>query len=246
MTTKHLPATLTIRAAGTEPDITITTPTRDLMRDTIDPIGMDTTSYLSGTRAVNFAHDHSRLPIGKTVTLTKSAQGIRAKFRWLDSNPEARTVRAVFEDGVLGASVEFVPVTSEPNRDGGTHYAKSILTGWALTANPANVECRRVLRALGLTDRGADVDLSVTAADVRAAVHAMRDEMRADIERRLRWAMLPDDAEVLRLDGEDEDVLGGLSHAEVESALRAAMRAVKGQISEGLGRELARARGRVD
>jgi integrase len=33
------------------------------MRDTIDPMGMHVGPYLSGTRAVNFAHDHSyRLP----------------------------------------------------------------------------------------------------------------------------------------------------------------------------------------
>ena len=111
--------------------------------------------------AVNFAHDHSRLPVGKTVSLAKSPQGIRARFRWLESNPAAAAVRAAFAEGVLGASVEFVPVESEPNPHGGYHYAKSVLTGWALTANPANPQCMPMLKSLGLGRAGA-VEVDVT------------------------------------------------------------------------------------
>src|SRR5438477_9061967 len=107
--TKHLTAGVTIRATGDQPSILITTPARDLMSDTIDPEGMDVASYLNGTRAINFAHDHSRLPVAKTVTLARSAQGIRATFAWLDL-PDAQLVRRAFEAGVLGASVEFVTV----------------------------------------------------------------------------------------------------------------------------------------
>src|SRR3989304_737782 len=100
--TKHLYANLVIRAAGDEPEITITTPARDLMRDTIDPLGMDCAAYLSGTRAVNFAHDHSRLPVGRTVSLTRSPQGVRATFTWLDL-PDAALVRRAFGAGGGGA-----------------------------------------------------------------------------------------------------------------------------------------------
>lgn len=149
---KSLQFGLIIRARGDEPEITITTPTLDLMDDTIDPLGMDVSRYLNGTRAVNFAHDHSRLPVGKTLDLAKSPQGIQARFRWLEANPEVRSVRGVFEEGVLGASVELVvPPEGEAsrNRNGGRHYAKSILTGWALTSNPANPECVRITRSLG-------------------------------------------------------------------------------------------------
>src|SRR2546425_12153536 len=122
---RALPARLSIRAAGGAPTITITTPAVDLMGDTIDPRGMDIATYLGGTRAVNFAHDHSRLPVGKTLALTRSAGGIRAAWEWLDL-PDVPPVRTAYEAGVLGASVEFVIVEAEPNGEGGVHFAKSI------------------------------------------------------------------------------------------------------------------------
>lgn len=241
-TTKYLNAGLTIRATGDEPSITITTPTRDLMRDTIDPMGMDVASYLAGTRAVNLYHEHNRLPIGKTLTLAKSAQGIRATFKWLEANPEAATVRRVFEEGVLGASVEFVPEESKPNRAGGTHYVKSILTGWALTSNPANVQCVRMVKSLGLGQRD---EIDVTAADVRAAFNspAIRSWIAEEAARRVKWAMLPPDADVLTLDHEEEDVLRGLTRDDVLGALKEGLHAAA---AAGVRRAVGAALGRID
>jgi hypothetical protein len=213
MNPQSLPASLTIRALGVESEITITTPGRDLMADTIDPMGMDVTRYLNGTRAVNFAHDHGRLPVGKTLSLAQTPQGIRARFRWLDSNPEARVVRDVFADGVLGASVEFVPVEREANRSGGLHFAKSILTGWALTANPANPECVRMMKSLGLADHEPVLMLADDPADnlvafePRDLADALRavvaDQVRREVQRRSRELVgvrVPDDGAVLVLD----------------------------------------------
>ena len=260
MTTKHLPAHLEIRATGDEPEIVITTPARDLMHDTIDPVGMDCASYLAGPRAVNFAHDHARLPIGKTEYLAQSAQGIRARFRWLDeANPEARAVRAVFEEGVLGASVEFVPVETEPTRDGGVHFARTILTGWALTGNPANPQCVRMMKSLGwgvgLDDEIIDLDaipaedgidlVTVSRADVVGALReAIREQTASAVTAavaRARWTLVPPSAEVIELD--DEDVLRHLDSADVRAALREALPAM---VRESLPAARARARGRID
>lgn len=193
--TNHVMHTgLTIRATGDEPEITITTPARDLMRDTIDPLGMDVTSYLRGTRAVNLYHEHNRLPVGKTLSLAKSAQGIRCQFRWLPANPEAATVRAIFEESVLGASVEYVPVESAPNNAGGYHYAKTILTGWALTSNPANPECVRMMKSLGwgadvLALDDEDVLKNLSRADVAAALREARAWVGREVTAQLSSAL---------------------------------------------------------
>jgi len=227
MSTETLKTGFLIHAKGTAPEVTITTPTRDLMRDTIDPFGMDTTRYLAGPAAVNFAHDHSRLPVAKTTSLRRSPQGIRARFRWLD-HPDAQQVRAVFEAGVLGASVEFVSVESERNRDGGIHFAKTVLTGWALTGNPANPECVRMLKSLSVGRDYIDLDaiafndeIDVTPADV---VAALREGFAA-----------------LKVAPPDE--LVGLTASDVAAALR---EVVADEVGRGVRRAITQARGRVD
>jgi hypothetical protein len=55
---------------GSDP-ATIATKSYDLMDDSIYIEEMDTDAYMRGPRAVNFAHDHSRLP----VTRTRDARG---------------------------------------------------------------------------------------------------------------------------------------------------------------------------
>jgi hypothetical protein len=244
MRTKTLPAGVAIRATGDEPEITITTPARDLMRDTIDPLGMDVASYLRATRAVNFAHDHGKLPIGKTLSLAKSARGITAKFRWLAAaNPEAATVRAVFEEGVLGASVEFVPGETAYNSGGGCHYLTSTLTGWALTSNPANPECVRLVKSLGLAG-DAEIDLdAISHAGVLAQLGgtAFRSALAAEVRAKMA-AAVGGGADVLEL---DDDVQ--LDPAEVRDALRAAIpEMVREAVNRTLVPALKAARGRVD
>jgi hypothetical protein len=252
--TKSVPATLTVRAAGDEPEILITTPSRDLMHDTIDPTGMDVSRYLKGPRAVNFAHDHSRLPVGKTVSLTKSPQGITARFRWLDANPEARIVRAVFEEGVLGASVEFVPAESPEPRSGGYHYAKTVLTGWALTGNPANPECLRLVKSLGL--RGADADAVLLlddddeAEELEIEPHMVRDVMDEVLSGLITREVRRSAAGLLGV--REEPVLLVADHAEDELVLdaEAVVAAFAGAMESVITREVRGAvnalRGRVD
>lgn len=245
MSTKILSAGLTIRARGDEPEITITAPTRDLMNDTIDPMGMDVAGYLNGTRAVSFAHDHSSLPVAKTLTLAKSSQGIRAKFTWLGHH-DAQEVRGVFDAGVLGASVEFVPVASEPNRDGGMHFAKSILSGWSLTGNPANQSCTRMLKSLGLWRQPVDeIDLAMLSrADVLAALHegigALAQDQATAAVTRERWKLMGGGEHVLVLDDEIEV---GLTAEDVLAALRSSIGA---EVEAGVRRAINGALGRVD
>lgn len=241
MTTKALTLGLTIRALGDSPSIVITTPTQDLMHDTIDPLGMDTTRYMSGTRAVNFAHDHSRLPVAKTLGLSRSPAGIRANFEWLD-HAHAGEVRRVFEAGVLGASVEFVPVDMTPNASGGFHFSKCILTGWALTGNPANPECVRMLKSLQLSSESIFVD---------------PDDFRSALDASLGRAIARECAGAARraLGGEQEYVAladagrpaSGTAMVEVNEDLA---RLVGSTIADVVGREVRRAldaaRGRID
>ncbi len=150
-----------------EGEVTITTPDRDLMGDTINPMEMETATYLAGPAAVNFAHDHdSRLPVAKTIALTKSPTGIRAQFRWR-TDPFSREVKAAFDDGVLGASVEFIVPEDRPtpNLDGGFDFRRTILTGWAFTGNPANPRAVKLLKSMRDNLKAIDEGLSLEVVD---------------------------------------------------------------------------------
>ena len=151
MQTKQITATLTrAQSRGSEAEVTITTGDKDLMGDRIDPAGMDVTTYLSGPASVNYAHDHqNRLPVAKTTALDISAGGIRAHFQWR-SDAFSKEVKAAFDDGVLGASVEFIVPEGGAvgNEGGGFDFRKTILTGWAFTGNPANPRAVKLLKGL--------------------------------------------------------------------------------------------------
>ncbi len=153
-----------------EGEVTITTPDRDLMGDTIDHMQMETTTYLAGPAAVNYAHDHStHLPVAKTFSLTKSPTGIRAQFRWRN-DPFSREVKAAFDDGVLGASVEFIVPEGRPapNRDGGFDFGRTILTGWAFTGNPANPRAVKLLKSMRDNLKAIDEGLTLEVVDWKA------------------------------------------------------------------------------
>ncbi len=151
MQTKQITATLSrARSRGDEAEVTITTPDVDLMGDRIFPLGMSTDSFLNGTGAINYAHDHHhRLPVAKTTALDISPNGIRAHFQWR-SDAFSKEVKAAFDDDVLGASVEFIVPEGGaiPNQAGGFDFRKTILTGWAFTGNPANPRAVKLLKSL--------------------------------------------------------------------------------------------------
>ncbi len=150
MLTRQVAGTLThARSHGDEASVVITTPDLDLMSDRIDTNQMETASYLAGPASVNFGHDYkSRLPVARTLALNKNPSGIKAHFRWR-GDAFSREVKSAFDDGVLGASVEFIP-KEDPvrNEDGGFDFRKTILTGWAFTGNPANPRAIKLLKSL--------------------------------------------------------------------------------------------------
>ena len=204
---------------------------------------------------MNFAHDHSRLPVGKTLALAKSPSGIRARFTWLDGVPDVAAVHAAFEAGVLGASVEFVPVEAKPNGKGGVHFAKSVLTGWALTGNPANPQCVRMLKSLDLARRGGNFEFDLASIDAhegddqpvglsRAVVlSTLREVVPAEVARRVRSrlpALADDGRQIVALDDEIE---AGLSRDDVIGAMREAIGPMAGA---AVRRAVNAARGRLE
>jgi hypothetical protein len=185
---------------------------------------------MAGPRAVFQSHDYRRLPVARTLTLTKMPHGIRATFKWLQNDADADRVRNAFEQHVLGASVGFIVPEggAEPNAYGGYHYRRSILSEWSLTGNPANPECIRTLKALGLA-RGAD-DAGFDAVSARAARRvAIGLRLHAAVRQAVRRAGLaePGMIPVLLLADPDEQL--PLTEANVLDAIGPAMaRAITG------------------
>ncbi|MBI4254216.1 MAG: hypothetical protein HY616_04025 [Candidatus Rokubacteria bacterium] len=223
MTTKILPATLRmVRTAGDEPEAIITTPHEDLMGDEVMPEGMDTEKYMGGPRAVLFAHDMGRLPVARTVSLAKSPGGIRARFRWMDGNPDAAAVRKVYEAGALGASIGFIPHESEPlGRSRGLRFTKTTLTEWSLVPVPANPQCVALVKSLGgrTVPRGGD-GLS-------------------DAERAFNF----DEAFSAPTPVRPGEIVPGVSAADVAAALRETLPAL---VEHAVGGAIGRAQGRLD
>ncbi|MFB3073891.1 MAG: hypothetical protein ACE1Z6_01795 [Candidatus Methylomirabilales bacterium] len=170
MQTKQITATLSrARSRGDEAEVTITTPDVDLMGDRIFPLGMSTDSFLNGTGAINYAHDHHhRLPVAKTTALDISPNGIRAHFQWR-SDAFSKEVKAAFDDGVLGASVEFVVSGggAVPNETGGFDFRRTILTGLAFTGSPANPRAVKLLKSLRENVNAMNEDATLEVVDLR-------------------------------------------------------------------------------
>ncbi len=177
MQTKQITATLTrARSRGDEAEVTITTPDVDLMGDRIFPLGMSTDSFLNGTGAINYAHDHHhRLPVAKTTALDISPNGIRAHFQWR-SDAFSKEVKAAFDDGVLGASVEFIVSGggAVPNETGGFDFRRTILTGLAFTGNPANPRAVKLLKSLRDNVNAMNEDATLDVVDWFGDEHGQR------------------------------------------------------------------------
>lgn len=188
---KHLAANLTARkSVGDVAEVTITTPTRDLMNDTIDPMGMETEGWLRGTGAVFLSHDYSKLPVAKAMTATKNRAGIRMSMRWLDGDANAAAVKNAFDQGVLGASVGVLVREAAPNSYGGMHIARSTLTEVSLTGNPANSECVRMLKSVQWPPSGET--LNPSPAEFVAALQDIRHDpsTMADLAAHSRASMI--------------------------------------------------------
>ena len=249
-TIKTLPVHLTlVRGAGDEPECIITTPHEDLMGDEVMPEGMDTARYMGGPKAVLFCHDSGRLPVAQTVSLAKSPGGIRARFRWLDGNPDVAAVRAVYEAGALGASIGFIPRESEPLARGrGLKFTKATLTEWSLVPVPANPQCVALVKSLGgrsASRGGADLsvitreEIATVAREVVGAEARRRTSEAVERGRPLSLAEREFDFTVL-VGGAEDDVP---SAAEIGEALRETLPALVGAAVE---RAVRQAQGKLD
>lgn len=147
MQTKQVPCLITKQGEkGDEGVITITTSNPDLQGDRVLASGVEFERFVRGTGAVNYAHDADTcLPVAKTVAILPVTDGLSARFVWR-MDPFSKEVESAFHDGVLGASIEFVP-TEEPKKNsfGGFDFPRVTLGGLALTPRPANMSAVRGL-----------------------------------------------------------------------------------------------------
>ncbi len=170
---------------GDTPTITISTAALDRDNDQVDPLGGQFDSYYRNP-VVLFAHDYSALPVGRCISLNADANGIKAAWQWLENDPVAARVKNAFDQGVLNAaSVGFRPITTQPNRSGGTRFTSWELLEWSLVPVPANAGAVRTLKRLGLWDDDViDVDprmLAEVMADVIGTT--VRDQIAHVVQR---------------------------------------------------------------
>jgi len=159
-------ANLTIldgKAAGPW-DILITTGAADRDRDTINPMGWVTDSYMRNP-VVMWAHDYvgmtptGGVPIGKTVSLQNDREGLIASFVFRDPANDGdfvNVIRSAWEQGILNAaSVGFDSIKWRENDRGGKDFSEQELLEWSIVAIPANATALRrsyevALKAAGM------------------------------------------------------------------------------------------------
>jgi len=154
-TTERMLMTVTaVEGTGpAEPEVWITSSALDRMKDRVRPDGAVVDNFLKNPQ-VNYGHQRDAqgaLPVATATVLRRVGDRWRMRWRWLENDPFADRVRNAWDQGVLrAASIEFIPLASEPNAEGGTDYTRWELVGVALCAVPANPEAVRMCKALGL------------------------------------------------------------------------------------------------
>jgi len=138
-------------AAGEAPSITITTPRVDWDRDRAIPERL----RMAPEVPVLWAHDYLDLPVGRSVSSALTPDGSRrALFRWLENDERAAAVRNAFEQDMLAASIGVRGDWAEPNEFGGHDFGGDIVE-FSLCSVPANPDCVRQLKSLGIWKREA-------------------------------------------------------------------------------------------
>ena len=228
---------------GDEPRMTITTIGLDRDHDEIVPEGIDLNAYMRNP-VVLWAHSYDAIPVGTTTALdVVPGKGIRARWRWLENDDFAARVRNAYDQGILrSASVGFRAIDSERNAYGGKRYTSCELLEWSLVPVPANAECVRTLKSLGLMD---DERVVLTLRDDTTKDDGIA--TRADVVAALREAV-PSFArqavreQLMRRHPLSDPFVGD----ELRRAIRDAVAAVKADLPDIIEKELKRARGRVD
>ncbi|MBI4628070.1 MAG: HK97 family phage prohead protease [Candidatus Rokubacteria bacterium] len=226
--TKVMPAS--VKALGARRfETIITTSSVDRDRDVIDPAGWKLDNYMrSGSGVILWAHDYTLPPIAKTLSITRTANGLRSidEFPAEHIYPLADTVHDLVAAGFINAkSAGFIPLKKTWNgkREGWDIHEQELIEH-SYVPVPSNPECLVVATSKGLDRarldhflRGARRDLD---EDIGLAAIPFD---RAESERQRRWAAVPRGADVLDIDGED-DVLQHLTPAIVRAALREGVR----------------------
>ncbi len=151
LTQKKLYADLktTVKALGDgEFEGIVATNSVDRQGETLDLNGLDTTAYMQSNPVVLYGHDYSSLPIGKALSLTKTADGkLVSKFQLaVAENPVAATVAKLIKGGFLNTlSIGFVPHEVK-----GDTYTKSEMVEYSVVPVPANAQAVMTARSLGL------------------------------------------------------------------------------------------------
>jgi len=161
-------------ATGQPPSIIITTPTVDWDRDRAIPERL----RMAPEVPVLWAHDYLDLPVGRSVSSALNPDGSRrAWFRWLANDERASGIRNAFEQNMLSASIGVRGDWAEPNDFGGHDFGGDIVE-FSLCSVPANPDCVRQLKSLGIWKREAVTTGPRTGGvDMRTAVERSFDEM---------------------------------------------------------------------
>jgi hypothetical protein len=165
----------------------------------LDFPGLSTENY-DKNPVVMWAHDvagrspSAGLPIGRTLKLTKAADGrVVADFEFLSEDPFAQRVKNAWDKGFLqAASISWVPLEGGPVDGGRWRDTRSELLEWSIVAVPADPDAlkeshRRMIDELvgeanqeapgtqdsGMRREGADDGLSTVRAGEMGGDHRM-------------------------------------------------------------------------
>jgi hypothetical protein len=149
---KILTAEITGRTAEGLPSTWLTTDGVDAMDDRVIQSGL----VFRDPLPILFSHQYSELPVGQATPdlIQRGPHRTRLAWRWLEGDARASAVRNAFEQNMLGASVGMRVLDSTPNAFGGYDITRAEVIEGSLTATPANPECTRFLKSLGLVGRG--------------------------------------------------------------------------------------------
>ena len=196
---------------GPHPRAIISTDQVDAERDVVDQAGLEFRERLR----VTFAHNYRALPVGLVTKIARFPHRTEAEWTWFENDPDVARVRNIFEQGGLDASIGFqILESSYDSTRGGLNIKRARVVEFALVPVPANEGAMALAKALGrrapeeidlasipYVDEeidlaaipyravaGADVLVSLSPHDVKAAIRAtvpamVRDALRRELAR---------------------------------------------------------------
>ncbi len=187
---------------------------------------------------VMWAHDavgrspSGGLPIGRTLSIGRSDEGIVAEFEFLEDDDFAQRIRNAWDKGFLrAASISWLPLESEATDDGRLRDTQSELLEWSIVSVPADPDAlreahRRMLDSLlspstpaarAATDAPTPGGLALTAAELgelqsaAEALGALLSRVRDVSPQRVETPTTPDLAELRALTATTRRIASGES-----------------------------------